>query len=589
MELQTDRVKVVCTDFDKMVRQLATGDLAAQGDKPDPELWADYIAMDEDFREEFFKVYSNDDVPEADNDPEYSPEVIDALMVNMELALPRGDAGPEFARVTKRMKDQDGNPIGVPNKNPVLDTRMFEVEFSDGTTAALAANAISENLFAQVDAEGRRHIVMEAIIGHRRTGEEVKQADAFVTSKSGQHRRKPTTKGWEFLIRWKDGNETWSPLKDVKQSFPVQIAEYAVEKRIHQEPAFAWWIPSVLRKRERILSKVKSKYWQRTHKFGIRVPKTVEEAMKLDLENHNTHWSDAIAQEMKNVRIAFEAWDGDGIPPGYKKIECHMIFDIKLGENYRRKVRLVAGGHQTDAPTTITYSSVVSRDSVRIAFLLAALNDLDIFACDIQNAYLTAPCREKVCTIAGAEFGDDQGKVMVIVRALYGLKSAGASFRAFLAEHFVEMGYRSTLADPDVWIRPAVKPNGEDYYEMLLTYVDDILCVSHDSMKTMQQIQQKLKLKNDKYEPPNDYLGAVLSRMTTASGTECWTQSSDKYVEASIKEIEAVLLKKGRALPTKCNTPLSNGYRPEVDITCELKAEGLRYYQELIGILRWAW
>jgi hypothetical protein len=72
---------------------------------------------------------------------------------------------------------------------------------------------------------------------------------------------------------------------------------------------------------------------------------------------------------------------------------------------------------------------------VRIALTFAALNDLDIFACYIQNAFLTAPCREKLYTVAGPEFGSDEGKIMIVVRALYGLKSAGATFRAFLGEH----------------------------------------------------------------------------------------------------------------------------------------------------------
>ena len=81
-----------------------------------------------------------------------------------------------------------------------------------------------------------------------------------------------------------------------------------------------------------------------------------------------------------------------------------MIFDIKLGENFRRKARLVEGGHQTATPASITYSSVVSRDLVRIALAVAALNDLDILACNIQNAYLTAKCREKIWTIAGPYF-----------------------------------------------------------------------------------------------------------------------------------------------------------------------------------------
>jgi hypothetical protein len=177
---------------------------------------------------------------------------------------------------------------------------------------------------------------------------------------------------------------------------------------------------------------------------------------------------------------------------------------------------------------------------------------------------------------------------MLIRRALYGLKSSGASFRAFLAEYFHEIGYVPTLADPDVWLRPAVKPNGDEYYEMILAYVDDVLVISHEPERTMKQIQLKFKLKGDKYGPPTDYLGAMLGKMTTANGTECWTQSADKYLDAFQKELETTLRKKGRTLPTKCLAPLSPGYRPDTDVTAELKAEGVQFYQELIGVLRWA-
>ena len=99
-----------------------------------------------------------------------------------------------------------------------------------------------------------------------------------------------------------------------------------------------------------------------------------------------------------------------------------MIFDVKLGENFRRKARLVAGGHTTDPPSSITYSSVVSRESVRIALTVAALNNLDILGCDIQNAYISAPCREKIYCEAGDEFGSDAGKIMIVRQASHGLK-----------------------------------------------------------------------------------------------------------------------------------------------------------------------
>ena len=174
----------------------------------------------------------------------------------------------------------------------------------------------------------------------------------------------------------------------MKESYPVQVAKYCVHYQISDEPAFAWWVPYVLKKRNRIIAKVKSKYWIRTHKFGIRVTKSVQEAKRIDEENGDTFWWDSICKEMANVRAAFEEFEGDKsqLPPGYQEVGCHMILDIKMGENFRRKMRMVAGGHTTETPAALTYASVVSRDSVRIALTIAALNDLNVLACNIQNA-----------------------------------------------------------------------------------------------------------------------------------------------------------------------------------------------------------
>ena len=106
-------------------------------------------------------------------------------------------------------------------------------------------------------------------------------------------------------------------------------------------------------------------------------------------------WWDAICKEMKNVRIAFEEFEGDkgNIPPRYQFVNCPMIFDINMGEGFRRKARMVAGGHMIEAPASLTYSSVVSRDSVRIALMIAYLNGLKVLACNILNAILALKCR----------------------------------------------------------------------------------------------------------------------------------------------------------------------------------------------------
>jgi hypothetical protein len=81
--------------------------------------------------------------------------------------MPRSGGEVEFARVVKRLRDKDGLPIGTANDNPILDTRLYEVEFPDGHTTSLAANVIAENLFSQVDPEGNRLALLDDIIDYR--------------------------------------------------------------------------------------------------------------------------------------------------------------------------------------------------------------------------------------------------------------------------------------------------------------------------------------------------------------------------------------------------------------------------------------
>jgi len=165
---------------------------------------------------------------------------------------------------------------------------------------------------------------------------------------------------------------------------------------------------------------------------------------------------------------------------GYQRITGHLIFDVKLGENFRRKARIVADGHKTK-PHIQAHSTVVSRDSVRICLTLAALNDLELLSGDIENAYLSAPCREKVWLKAGPEFGKLEGRTFIVQKALYGLKSSGSAFRIFLAETLDDISFKSSIADPDVWMRAATKPYGEAYYGYIFCFVDDVLCISHDA------------------------------------------------------------------------------------------------------------
>jgi len=175
-----------------------------------------------------------------------------------------------------------------------------------------------------------------------------------------------------------------------------------------------------------------------------------------------------------------------------------MIFDIKM-EDLRRKSRLVAGGHMTDAPATTTFASVVSCKTVRIALTLAGLNDLQVKVSDIENAYIIAPCTEKIWTwtVLGPKFGPDSGKSAIVVRALYGLKRSGASFRNHLADCMTHFGFTPCLADPDLWMRPEVRPSdGVSYYAYVLLYVDDILVVvHHDATDVLLRLDKYFKMK----------------------------------------------------------------------------------------------
>ena len=112
-------------------------------------------------------------------------------------------------------------------------------------------------------------------------------------------------------------------------------------------------------------------------------------------------------------------------------------------------------------PIGSTYAGVVSRESVRIAFTYAALNNIDVFAADVRNAYLQAPSSQKDYIICGPEFGlENVGKIALIQRALYGGKSAGKDFRNHLRSCMQHLSFESCPADPDVWMRPAMKADG---------------------------------------------------------------------------------------------------------------------------------
>jgi hypothetical protein len=228
---------------------------------------------------DLYKVPQNGDPVQGDTDMEEWPEaddvdsydkLIGAMFLLNQTRYP--DHVTTKATVVCHKTDNLGNPMGKAHANPLLDTREYIVELEDGTYDSYFANVIAENLWSQCDAEGREFNSVRNIIGHRADNTAISKPNGFYYV-NGQPRARKTTKGWMVNVEFTDGSTTWLPLKDVKESNPIELAEYAILSGIEEEPAFKWWVPMVIRKRNRMVNKVKKKYWRTMHKFGIRLPK----------------------------------------------------------------------------------------------------------------------------------------------------------------------------------------------------------------------------------------------------------------------------------------------------------------------------
>jgi hypothetical protein len=266
-----------------------------------------------------------------------------------------------------------------------------------------------------------------------------------------------------------------------------------------------------------------------------------------------------------------------------------MIFDVKM-EDFRRNARFVAGRYTTDTPHAMTYSSVVSRESVITTLTLAALNDLDVKMADIENAYLTAPITEKVWTVLRPEFGDDAVKRALIVRSLYGLKATGAAFRNHLAEYMKHLGWNTCRADRDLWMKAETRPDdGVLYWAYIMIYVDDILCVYHDPGALLAKLDEYFKMKEGSIQVPTFYLGEKLKNTVLPNGAVAWGMSSSNYVQSSVQNVQDYLaaLPGDQKLMKKASGPFSGRYKHELDESPELDTTKANFCHSYIGILIW--
>jgi hypothetical protein len=206
-------------------------------------------------------------MPEIDDiKEEHDVETYDQY-VGAHVRVPIGDE-IRSGKVVRCKRELDGTVKGQADASSMLETRAYEIEFPDGHSDEYIANVIAENMYAQCDIEEIQYNIMGGIVDHKTDIHAVEPADMYIKHGSNKKVRK-TTKGSNLCVEWKDGTTIWERLVDLKESNPVDVAEYSAAKSLLYTPAFVWWAPYVLKKRSRIIAAVPKCYHKRTHKFGI--------------------------------------------------------------------------------------------------------------------------------------------------------------------------------------------------------------------------------------------------------------------------------------------------------------------------------
>ena len=393
---------------------------------------------------------------------------------------------------------------------------------------------------------------------------------------------------YNVLIHWSTGEKSYEPLDVIAADDPMTCAIYAQKHNLLNIPGWKRFKRLTKRKQKfnRMLKQSVLKAFRRTkrYKFGYEIPHDHNDAVRLDLEAGNKKWQEAEHLEVSQLheyhvfrdrgKAIFKGKQILNAPEGYQRIRVRVIYDVK--HDGRHKSRIVAGGHLTPIPEESVYSGVVSIRSIRLVTFLAELNQLPLWGADIGNAYLEATTKEKVYIVAGPEFGELEGHILIINKALYGLRSSGVRWSETLHGTLGKMGFKRSKADPDVWMR---KNHKLKKWEYLATYVDDLLIACEDPASIIKQLREEHKYKI-KGEGPLDYhLGITYKR--DADGTLYYT--ARKYIERMGEMYERMF----EAKPKPYTSPLEKGDHPETDESELLNHDGITQYQSIIGSLQW--
>jgi hypothetical protein len=195
-------------------------------------------------------------------------------LIKAEVKLPQQGQLKRAQVVGRSIDTESGRTTGTFDENPFLNSVIYDVEFPDGEIKHYSANIIAENMYSHVDADGFQSNLLNSILDFKKDETAIAREDMYVQTKSDNRGLKKTATGWKLLDLWKDVFEEWIPLKDLKENYPIEVAEFAKARGISEEPAFKWWVNYTLKKRNVLVSAVKARLRRVSHKYGIAVPTT---------------------------------------------------------------------------------------------------------------------------------------------------------------------------------------------------------------------------------------------------------------------------------------------------------------------------
>ena len=273
----------------------------------------------------------------------------------------------------------------------------------------------------------------------------------------------PDWKGSKYNVQveWETGEITFEPLSMIVADYPVTCVAYAKENDLLALKG--WCRFRSLAKKDKVLtraikqSKIRQVRRSQTCMFGYLIPRNYMEVMQFDSENKNSKWYDVIKLEMESVLEykVFKRSDKAILdkhkkvtnpPKGYHRIKVHLVFAVKF--DGRHKSRLVADGHLTPEPIEKIYSGVVSLRNLRLVIFLGKLNNPELWLADIGNAYLEAFTDEKLYIVAGPEFQELEGYILIFLKALYGLKLSGKRWAEVIHGILRDMKLLPSKAEP---------------------------------------------------------------------------------------------------------------------------------------------